>query len=80
MAHKVAVIVGSLRKDSFTRKAAQALAKLTPELEFDFVPIGELAHYNQDLDPDNAPAAWITLKPSFFRLSRYLAASPRVRR
>ena len=80
MAHKVAVIVGSLRGDSFTRKAAQALAKLTPELEFDFVPIGELAHYNQDLDPDNAPAAWVAFRDRVRGADAVLFATPEYNR
>ena len=36
----VVVVVGSLRKDSVTRKVAQALADLTPSLTFRFVEIG----------------------------------------
>lgn len=58
---KVAVLVGSLRKDSFNRKIAKALAALTPGLEFDFVDIGAVSHYNQDLDT-NPPADWIAFR------------------
>ena len=44
----VAVVVGSLRKDSINRKLAQALAGLAPStLKFEFVEIGELPLYNQ---------------------------------
>jgi chromate reductase len=46
---KVAVIVGSLRKDSVTRKVAKAVESLAPDtLEFEEIPIGDLAHFNQD--------------------------------
>ncbi|MEO8500589.1 MAG: NAD(P)H-dependent oxidoreductase [Vicinamibacteria bacterium] len=58
----VAVIVGSVRKDSFNRKMAHALAALAPaSLKLEIVEIGDLPHYNQDLDP--APLApWVTFR------------------
>lgn len=55
----IAVLVGSLRKDSFNRRIAQILADLAPDrLKLEIVEIGDLPHYNQDLDPDDAPVAW----------------------
>ena len=54
----VAVVVGSLRKDSVNRKVAQALAALTPNLKFTFVAIGDLPHFDQDLESD-PPAQWV---------------------
>jgi chromate reductase len=50
---KVAVLVGSLRKDSINRRLATAIAKLAPE-RFSFVQldIGDLPLYNQDRDND----------------------------
>lgn len=54
----VAVIVGSLRKDSINRKVANALADVAPaELKLSIVEIGQLPIYNQDGDQD-PPAAW----------------------
>lgn len=56
--YDVAVIVGSLRKDSINRKVANAIAELAPEsLKLSIVEIGQLPLYNQDLD-ENPPAAW----------------------
>lgn len=53
MTTKVAVVVGSLRKDSVNRIFAKALGKLArPKLEFHFVEIGDLPLYNQDLEGD----------------------------
>lgn len=44
---KIAVIVGSLRKESFNRRMANALMKLSPEsLSLEFVEIGKLPLYN----------------------------------
>jgi chromate reductase len=48
---KIAVIIGSLRKDSFNRKLGLALAHLAPEnFTFEHVEIGDLPLYNQDDD------------------------------
>ena len=56
--HDVAVIVGSLRKDSINRKVANALAEVAPEgLKLSIVEIGKLPLYNQDVD-DNPPSEW----------------------
>ncbi|MEZ5844253.1 MAG: NAD(P)H-dependent oxidoreductase [Hyphomicrobiaceae bacterium] len=53
---KIAVVVGSLRKDSFNRKLATGLAKLAPaDFTFDIVEIGDLPLYNQDDDSNPAP-------------------------
>lgn len=50
---KVAVIVGSLRKDSLNKKLAGALAKLAAgRLEFHMVRIDDLPLYNADHDAD----------------------------
>ena len=49
--YKIAVVVGSLRKESFNRKFAKALVKLAPaEFTFDMVQVGDLPLYNQDDD------------------------------
>jgi chromate reductase, NAD(P)H dehydrogenase (quinone) len=50
---KVAVLVGSNRRDSLNRKLAQALVKLGVErLAFDFVDIDDLPLYSQDLEAE----------------------------
>lgn len=53
--YQIAVIVGSLRKDSFNRKLANAIVKLAPpEFSFKQVQIGDLPLYNQDDDANQA--------------------------
>jgi chromate reductase, NAD(P)H dehydrogenase (quinone) len=53
--YKIAVIVGSLRKDSFNRKLANAIVKLAPsEFTFRQVQINDLPLYNQDDDVNQA--------------------------
>jgi NAD(P)H-dependent FMN reductase len=54
----VAVLVGSLRRESFTRKMAEAaIARAGDGLVCIIYEIGDLPHYNQDLD-DSPPPAW----------------------
>lgn len=56
---KIAVIVGSLRKESFSRKIANELKRLAPAgLELDIVEIGEMPHYNEDLETETPPQSW----------------------
>jgi chromate reductase len=53
--YNIAVIIGSLRKDSFNRKLANAIVKLAPpEFTFKQVHIGDLPLYNQDDDANQA--------------------------
>lgn len=53
---KVAVLVGSLRKDSFNRRLAHAVEHLAaPELSFEYIRIDNLPLYDQDFDHDYPP-------------------------
>ena len=53
--YQIAVVVGSLRKDSFNRKLANAIVKLAPpEFSFQQVQISDLPLYNQDDDANQA--------------------------
>lgn len=62
MHYDIAVVVGSLRRDSFNRQLADALAQLTPpSLRMRQVQIGDLPLYNQD-DDANPHAAVRRLK------------------
>ncbi|RTZ48162.1 NAD(P)H-dependent oxidoreductase [Candidimonas sp. SYP-B2681] len=55
--YQIAVIIGSLRKDSYNRKLANALVKLAPpEFSFKQLEIGDLPLYNQDDDANQAPS------------------------
>jgi chromate reductase len=60
MTRRIAVFVGSLRKESFNRKMAEALARLAPEsLKLEIVDISGLSLYNQDYDDGGTPPpAW----------------------
>ena len=55
---KIAIITGSLRKDSYGKKFANALIGLAPEtLKLETVDISELPYYNEDLEND-VPVQW----------------------
>ena len=53
MAYKIAVVVGSLRKDSFNRQLAHAVTSLAPaDFTFEYLDIGVLPLYSQEYDAD----------------------------
>lgn len=80
MVTKVAVIVGSIRKDSFNRQLAQALEKLFPEgFEFDHVRIDDLPLYTQDFDSDY-PATGSRLKQQIEAADALLFVTPEYNR
>ena len=59
MPHSIAVIVGSLRKESLNRKMGHALAALAPaSIKLEQIEIGDLPLYNEDVEAAGAPAAW----------------------
>lgn len=57
--YRIAVVVGSLRKDSFNKKLAKALEKLFPaDFNFTHVRIDDLPLYNQD--NEDTPSAQVS--------------------
>ncbi len=80
MARTVAVLVGSLRKESWTRKVATALGELAPELSLEQIEIGDLPAYNQDLDPDHPPAQWVRFRDQIRPKDAVLFATPEYNR
>lgn len=80
MSKKIAVIVGSLRQDSFNKKFAMELIKLAPKtLEMNIIPIGQLPLYNQDLDKE-PPAEWVQFKQKIKESEGFLFATPEYNR
>ena len=76
----VAVLVGSLRKESFNRKVARALAEIAPSpLKLDIVEIGQLQLYNQDTDA-NPPAEWTAFRERIRRADAVLFVTPEYNR
>ncbi len=76
----IAVLVGSLRNDSLTRKVARALESFAPELDFDHVEIGDLPLYNQDLEVEPLPPAWVAFRERLRAAAGYLFVTPEYNR
>ncbi len=69
--YQIAVIVGSLRRESFNRKLAEAMVNLAPsEFTFQHLDIGDLPLYNQD--DDASPTASVQRLKADIRTARGL--------
>ena len=76
----VAVLVGSLRKDSINRKMANALIGLAPpSLKLGVLEIGQLPLYNQDLD-ETPPAPWTAFRERVKAADAVLFVTPEYNR
>ncbi|HEY6640975.1 MAG TPA: NAD(P)H-dependent oxidoreductase [Povalibacter sp.] len=81
MPHNIAVLVGSLRKDSYNRKIANAIAGLAPAgVTFEQVPIGDLPLYNEDLETSSPPAQWTAFREKIRSSDAVLFATPEYNR
>lgn len=77
---KVAVIIGSLRKDSMNLKLGKALAKLgQDQFETTFLQIGDLPLFNQDLET-NFPEVVTKLKNDIASADAILFVTPEYNR
>lgn len=77
---RIAFICGSLRKDSFHGRLGQAIiAASADRLEF-VTPGLDLPLYNQDLDGNGAPAAWIEFREAVRGVDGILFGSPEYNR
>jgi chromate reductase, NAD(P)H dehydrogenase (quinone) len=78
--HNVVVIVGSLRKESFTLKIANALVKLAPDtLKLDVVTLHNLSFFNQDLEA-SPPADWLAFRDKVQKSDAVLFITPEYNR
>jgi chromate reductase len=78
--HTIAIVVGSLRKDSFNQQFAHALAKQFPaDFKAEFIRIDDLPLYSQDDDGNPAPAV-TRLRESIKAASGVLFVTPEYNR
>jgi chromate reductase len=79
-ARDVAVLVGSLRKESLNRKTANALAAMAPSgLKLEIVEIRDLALYDEDAEA-NPPAPWTKFRDRVRRADAVLFVTPEYNR
>jgi chromate reductase, NAD(P)H dehydrogenase (quinone) len=80
-ARKIAVIVGSLRAQSFNLKMAKELISLAPaSLSCEMVEIGQLPHYNQDDDEGTPPQEWTAFRERMKGFDGVLFVTPEYNR
>ena len=80
MTYKIAIIVGSLRKDSINRKVARSICALRGEnLDCSMIEIGDIPLYNQDLDAD-PPEQWTRFRQQIAAADGVLFVSPEYNR
>ena len=78
--HNIVVIVGSLRKDSFTLKIANALAKLAPaSLKLDVATLNGISFFNQDLEA-TPPADWLAFREKIQKSDGVIFVTPEYNR
>jgi chromate reductase len=78
---KIAVLVGSLRRESLNRKTARALQTLAPPaLKLEIVEIGDLALYNEDIENQGAPASWTAFRQQIRAADGLLFVTPEYNR
>lgn len=78
---KIAVVVGSLRQESYSRKLARTMMGMAPgRLEMEIVEIGELPLYNEDIDTDAPPQAWSAFRERIRAADGILFVTPEYNR
>src|SRR4051794_19047287 len=78
--YNVVVIVGSLRKESFTRKIANALAKLAPgTLRLNLVTLHDISFFNQDQEA-TPPGDWLAFREKLQKSDGILLITPEYNR
>lgn len=80
MAHTIATIAGSLRKESFSLKIANALARLAPaSLKLEVMTPHGISFFNQDLEA-NPPADWLAFREKIQKSDGVLFVTPEYNR
>ncbi|MGB8400319.1 NADPH-dependent FMN reductase [Bradyrhizobium sp.] len=78
--HTIVAIVGSLRKESFSLKIANALARLAPaSLKLDVTILHGLSFFNQDLEAA-PPADWLSFREKLQKSNGVLFVTPEYNR
>lgn len=78
--YKIGVVVGSLRKESYNRKTANAMIEQAPQnMSFEFLEIGKLPFFNEDLE-NQPPQEWEDFKAKIKEMDAFLFFTPEYNR
>lgn len=74
------ILVGSLRKESFSRKVAKSLIAVAPKsITLEILEIGQLPMYNQDLD-ESPPKEWTDFRKRLKQFDAVVFVTPEYNR
>ena len=77
---KIGILIGSLRRESFSRKIALTLMQLASKpLDLELIEIGDLSFFNQDLEA-TPPEAWVSFRKKITELEGFLLITPEYNR
>jgi len=78
---RVAVIVGSLRKNAYSRLVSRVLIASAPDhINMKLVEIGQLPFYNQDLEEAQPPEPWLAFRHTIKAVDAVLFVTPEYNR
>jgi chromate reductase len=78
--YNIVVLVGSLRRESFTLKIAKALTRLAPDtLKLNVVTLHDISFFNQDLEA-TPPADWVAFREKLQNSNGVLFVTPEYNR
>ncbi|HYC73939.1 NAD(P)H-dependent oxidoreductase [Brevundimonas sp.] len=78
--HRIAIVAGSLRRESLNRKVARSICAIRDDgLDCGIVEIGDLPLFNQDLE-DDPPPAWTLFREEIAAADGVLFVTPEYNR
>lgn len=81
MSKPIAVLVGSLRKESYNLKVAKVLAQIAPRsLELKIIQIGDLPLYNEDIDAGSPPESYTRFRKEIAACEGVILVTPEYNR
>ncbi len=78
MSKTIGILVGSLRRNSFSKSVAEfVVSRSNADIKYEIVDISKLELFNQDFDDDNnAPASYVAFREKAKELSGFLFITP----
>ncbi|MCA5003666.1 NADPH-dependent FMN reductase [Sphingobacterium bovistauri] len=81
MSKRIGILIGSLRKDSFNKKFAENIVILLDKrYNYEFITIGDLPLYNEDIDQTTPPTSYINFRNRIASFDAFLLFTPEYNR